>query len=79
MAQERRLAVPNLRIWRLHALLNARELAEKAGLGRDTIFRLEREGARANEVTVYKIANALNISVRQLLEEVPPEKRRGAA
>lgn len=74
-----RSPIPNLRNWRLHRLLNQEELAEKAGLGRETIFRLERPEQLANELTIYKIARALDVSVRQLLEELPPEKDRAVA
>lgn len=72
--RETRKAIPYLRDWRLHRLLTQDKLAEVAGIGRDTVFRLERPDQRANELTIHKIAKALDVSVRQLLEELPPEK-----
>ena len=77
MPEEQRTQVSNLRAWRLYTLLKQVELAEKAGVGEQTVIRLEK-GGRATELTIHKLARALGISVRQLLEEQPPEKRRAA-
>ena len=77
MEDERRRPVPYLRAWRLHRLLKQVELAEKAGVGEQTVIRLEK-GARANELTMHKLAKALEVSVRQLQEEPPPEIVRAA-
>ena len=76
MARDTRSEIPHLRAWRLYRLLSPGDLAKAADVGRDTIFRLERPGQRANELTVYKIARALDINAKQLLEEMPPEKGR---
>jgi transcriptional regulator with XRE-family HTH domain len=62
--------VPNLRFWRVHALLTQQQLAEKAGVGIATVIRLE-GGEGANLLTVQRIANALNIPLRKLLNELP--------
>ncbi len=77
--QQRRSEIPNLRAWRLHKLMNQEQLAEAAGVGRQTIFRLERPDERANELTIHKIAKGLGITVHQLMNEMPPEKVRPAA
>lgn len=74
MAEQRRHVVPNLRAWRLHRLMAQEQLAKAAGVGVNTIFRLERPEERANELTIYKLARGLGVSVRELLEEEPPEK-----
>jgi transcriptional regulator with XRE-family HTH domain len=62
--------VPNLRLWRVHALLTQHQLAERAGVGTATIARLEM-GAGANLLTVQRLANALHITTRKLLNETP--------
>jgi DNA-binding XRE family transcriptional regulator len=72
--EDKRQTIPNLRAWRLYRLLKQGELAKAAGLGEQTIFRLERPGERANELTIHKIARALGVTVQQLLQEQPPEK-----
>lgn len=76
--EDKRKAIPFLRAWRLSRLMKQGELAAAAGLGEQTIFRLERPGERANELTIHKIAKALGISVQQLLNEPPPENVRAA-
>lgn len=62
--------LPNLRVWRVHALLTQHQLATKAEVGPATIARLE-TGGRANRLTVQRLANALNITVHQLTHETP--------
>jgi transcriptional regulator with XRE-family HTH domain len=66
------VALPNLRVWRVHALLSQLQLAAKADIGIATIARLE-TGGRANHLTVQRLANALNITPRQLMRESPEE------
>jgi DNA-binding XRE family transcriptional regulator len=76
MPQERtptRRALPHLKAWRVYRLLSQAKLAETAGVGEMTIVRLERRG-EANEITIYKLAKALGITVQQILEEGPPEQ-----
>ena len=77
MKDDKRRPIPYLRAWRLHKLLKQVELAQQAGVGEQTIIRLE-QGGRANELTIHKLARALEVSVRQLEEEAPPEKVRAA-
>lgn len=74
MSEPRRFPIPHLRAWRLYRRKNHAELAKAAGVGRSTIIRLEKPGEPANELTIYKIAGALDIGVQQLLNEEPPEK-----
>jgi transcriptional regulator with XRE-family HTH domain len=62
--------LPNLRAWRVHALLSQHKLAEKANVGPATIARLE-AGRRADPLTVQRLANALNIRTRQLIDDLP--------
>ena len=66
-------AIPHLRAWRLHRLLTQDQLAQAAGVGRDTVYRLERDGERANELTIHKIAAGLGIAVEELHIEPPKE------
>lgn len=56
-----------------YRLMSQAKLAQAAGVGEMTIVRLER-GNEANELTVYKLAKALETTVQQLLEEGPPEQ-----
>jgi transcriptional regulator with XRE-family HTH domain len=66
------VALPHLRAWRVHALLSQHELAAKADVGSATIARLE-TGRRANYLTVQRLANALTITPRQLMRNLPDE------
>jgi transcriptional regulator with XRE-family HTH domain len=66
------VALPHLRAWRVYALLSQHQLAAKAAVGPATIARLE-TGGRANHLTVQRLANALNITLRQLIRETPEE------
>lgn len=68
------MTIPYLRQWRLYRRLEQKQLAAQAGLGRQTVIRLEK-GASANELTVYKLASALQISTDKLLTEEPPKVR----
>ena len=65
-----RPTLPHLRAWRMYALLSQKQLADKAGVGVATIIRLER-GEHANYLTVQRLANALGISARRLVDEPP--------
>jgi transcriptional regulator with XRE-family HTH domain len=71
--QANRIAVDRLSLWRAWKHWGQGELAQKADLSRTTVSMLENGLARANPVTVYKLAQALGISRKQLLEEDPPE------
>lgn len=68
-----RRALPHLKAWRVYRLLSQAKLAQAAGVGEMTVVRLER-GGEANELTIYKLAKALDVPVQRLLEEGPPEQ-----
>jgi transcriptional regulator with XRE-family HTH domain len=63
-------SLPNLRAWRVHALLSQQQLAAKATVGSATIARLE-TGGRADPLTVQRLANALGITTHQLIHDSP--------
>ena len=69
-----RVALPYLSLWRAWRGWNGVELAREAGISRMTVFNLESGRATANLVTVYKLARALGITRKQLIEEEPPEE-----
>ena len=71
--QANRIDLERLSLWRAWRGWKQDELAEVAGLSRTTISALENGLARANPVTVYKLARAMGISRQQLLEEEPPQ------
>lgn len=81
MVQPHRYPIPHLRAWRLAQIKSQEQLAKEAGIGAATIVRLEKPGEKANELTIYRLAKALKISPRKLLEEPPPEvlEEEGAA
>ncbi len=68
-----RVSIPHLQSWRVSRGLTLDALAKQAGVSRMTIFNLEKDRAQANPVTLWKIAQALGISRKQLLEESPAE------
>jgi DNA-binding XRE family transcriptional regulator len=78
-ARNLRTMLPYLHDWRVYRLMTTDELALATGLGKTTIFRLERDGQRANEITAFKLARALQVSVKQLQEEEPQDIGRPAA
>jgi len=59
------LQLPHLRAWRARRALTQNELAERAGVARNTVARTER-GEVARFPTVRKFAEALGITVEQL-------------
>jgi transcriptional regulator with XRE-family HTH domain len=59
--------VPGLRGARMRLALTQEELAEKSGIGRATIARLE-TGSRAGMVTLRKLAAALDTTPAALQE-----------
>jgi len=55
---------------RLERFLSRDEVAEKSGIHRDHIGRLERgEGGESRPPTVRKLAEALGVDPRELLED----------
>jgi transcriptional regulator with XRE-family HTH domain len=73
----RGLPLPHLEAWRLSQALTQGELAEAAGLARNTIVRAEAGGSIALG-NVRKLAAALGISVQQLLTQDPSKIERAA-
>jgi transcriptional regulator with XRE-family HTH domain len=60
--------VPSLYLYRRDRALSLRELAARAGVSQNTIFRLE-HGAIAHPSTVRKLAAALGCEPADLLAE----------
>jgi transcriptional regulator with XRE-family HTH domain len=57
-----------LRALRRKRVLTLRELSEKAGVSKDTISRIEREGT-AYPATIRKLAKALDVDASELVSE----------
>jgi transcriptional regulator with XRE-family HTH domain len=64
--QQRGILLPSLRTWRLRRLLNQRELAERAHVGRSTIIRAE-SGGTVSIANARRIVEALGVDPEQLL------------
>jgi transcriptional regulator with XRE-family HTH domain len=60
--------VARLRELRRRRVLTLEELAEKAGVGRNTIWRLEHGVMGAQPRTIRKIAKALNVEPEELVK-----------
>ena len=69
-----RVDLEHLRSWRAYRGLSMDGLAALADLTRTAIANLESGNAKANPVTVFKLARALRITRKQLIEEEPPEE-----
>jgi transcriptional regulator with XRE-family HTH domain len=59
--------VERLRILRVEHVLTLRELAEEAGVSKDTIWRLENGHSEAHPSTIRKLAKALNVQPKELV------------
>jgi transcriptional regulator with XRE-family HTH domain len=70
VALSKGVAVPGLRRLRVGRVLTQRDLAARAGVAVNTIAELETGKRQAYPVTVRKLARALRVSPRELLE--PP-------
>ena len=57
-----------LRELRRRRVLTLEELAEKAGVGRNTIWRLEHGVMGAQPRTIRKLAKALNVDPEELVQ-----------
>lgn len=57
-----------LRELRKRALLTQEQLAERSGVGVTTIVRIERNQVEPQGRTIRKLADALNIEPRELVE-----------
>jgi transcriptional regulator with XRE-family HTH domain len=60
--------VARLRELRRRRVLTLEELAEKAGVGRNTIWRLEHGVMGAQPRTIRKLAKALNVDPEELVK-----------
>lgn len=56
----------NLRVRRA---LTQQEVADKAGIGKNTVSRIERNEGEPHMSTLRKLAKALNVQPRDLIEE----------
>lgn len=73
MRSQSEQAVPYLKAWRLKRLMTQLQLAVKADVGQQTVIRIEK-GAKASELTIHKLARALDITVKELLEQDPEKE-----
>ncbi len=67
-----------LRFWRMKRGLTLEELAEKSGINRDTISRME-HGRKARPSSIGRLANALEVEpdiLETLLVSEPPKRKR---
>jgi transcriptional regulator with XRE-family HTH domain len=69
------IVVPGLATVRKRAGLSQKELAARAGVTRQTISRIE-QGGHAYYDTLDKLAKALRVSRKRLLEEEPSQRAR---
>ena len=72
------LAVKGLRYWRRRRALTQHDLAERSGVAQVTIARVE-TGSAARPSTVRRLAEALDVTVDQLLGEPEPDQGQQAA
>ena len=63
--------LPYLKAWRLHKNLGQSELAQMAGVTKGTMARAERGDEVVSFANIRKIAEALGLSVNDLLERDP--------
>jgi ribosome-binding protein aMBF1 (putative translation factor) len=57
-----------IKAWREHFGLTQEELSKRTGIKQPSLARLEKSDASPRKSTLKKIADALNISVEQLIE-----------
>ncbi len=72
--------LPHLRDLRRRAVLSQEQLAERSGVARDTISKLETGRRKAYPVTVRKLAAGLDTEPQMLIggvEHVEPERPGG--
>src|SRR5215204_6452688 len=60
--------VERLRTLRVEHVLTLRELAEEAGVSKDTIWRLENGHSEAHPSTIRKLARALGVQPKELVK-----------
>jgi transcriptional regulator with XRE-family HTH domain len=68
--KQRGLNVPRLAEWRLDRVMTQQELADAAGIGRNTIVRAER-GDAVSLANVRKLAKALRTTTGELRHDSP--------
>jgi transcriptional regulator with XRE-family HTH domain len=61
------LDIPHLRSFRRRAIMSQEELAERSGVARDTISKLESGRRKAYPTTIRKLAAGLDVEPRLLL------------
>jgi transcriptional regulator with XRE-family HTH domain len=64
------LDVPHLRSFRRRAVMSQEQLAEKSGVARDTISKLETGQRKAYPTTIRKLAAGLEVEPTLLLGDV---------
>jgi transcriptional regulator with XRE-family HTH domain len=69
---------PQLRYWREKRFLTQEQLAAQAGVASATISRIE-QGHDARITTLVRLARALGVEPRALVEEVPDAKGQESA
>lgn len=65
------VALPYLRARREGAYLSQRQLAERAGLSKYTVLSIKNGRYRASYQSLHALADALGLTVKQLVEEEP--------
>ncbi len=71
--------LPHLKAWRKSAFLSQKQLGQMAGVSKYTIMNIEIARYRgAQGIVIRKIARALNVTPRQLIEEQPTRRKRKA-
>ena len=66
-------AVPYLKAWRTSRGWSIRQLATLSGVPHPAIVQMENSKRKASAGSVDKLARALRISKKRLLNEAPPE------
>ncbi|MDP8951673.1 MAG: helix-turn-helix domain-containing protein [Actinomycetota bacterium] len=73
--------LPHLRDLRRRAVMSQEQLAEKSGVARDTISKLETGRRKAYPTTIRKLAAGLNTAPQMLVggvEYLEPEQAKGS-
>jgi len=58
-----------VRMWRMRRAMTQAQLAEKAGIGINTIVRIERNQTEPRPPTIRKLADALGVDPSELVDE----------
>ncbi len=58
-----------VKMWRMRRAMTQTELAEKAGVGINTIVRIERNQTEPRPPTIRKLAEALEIDPKELIKD----------